>query len=88
MAPRGDLSSTGFALANPGQEYLVLEPGDTDDPFTVTLAAGTYAVEWFGLDRRETAHGDQVTVDRSGPVGFTGPLASTPAVLYLRRAGR
>ena len=28
MEPRGDLSSTGYALANPGQEYLVLQPSD------------------------------------------------------------
>lgn len=26
MQPRRDLASTGYALANPGSEYLVLEP--------------------------------------------------------------
>jgi len=46
MTPRGDLSSTGFALANPGAEYLVLQPNDAGGPFTVTLEAGTYAAEW------------------------------------------
>jgi len=38
MQPRGDLSSTGYALANPGQEYLVLQPGEAADPFTVYRA--------------------------------------------------
>ena len=26
MRPRDDLSSTGYVLANPGREYLVLQP--------------------------------------------------------------
>src|SRR5712691_6888287 len=47
MEPRGDLSSTGYALANSGEEYLVLQPSETVDPFTVTLDAGTYTVEWY-----------------------------------------
>src|SRR6266540_2780330 len=55
MQPRGDLSSTGYALANPGEEYLVLEASGT--PFTVTLEAGTYAVEWFSVEGRERFQG-------------------------------
>ena len=35
MEPRGDLSSTGYALANPGEEYLVL--GGTPDPLSLPL---------------------------------------------------
>ena len=45
MTPRGDLSSTGYALANPGQEYLVLQSDEPAKPFTVTLVAGSYRVE-------------------------------------------
>jgi hypothetical protein len=43
MAPRGDLASTRYLLADPGVEYLALqpEPGET---FTVTLEPGTYEV--------------------------------------------
>ncbi len=53
MTPRSDLSSTGYVLANPGEEYLVLQlrPG----PFTVTVEAGRYTVEWFDL--RESPDG-------------------------------
>lgn len=29
MEPRGELSSTGYALANPGTEYLVLQPSES-----------------------------------------------------------
>jgi hypothetical protein len=45
MESRGDLSSTGYVLANLGQEYLVLQLSETADPFTVTLEAGTYSVQ-------------------------------------------
>src|SRR6266545_3599874 len=79
MVPRGDLSSTGYALANPGVEYLVLAPGG--GPFRVMLAAGTYAVEWYDVTSRETVTAEPVTVE-DGPVDFTPPAA--PAVLYLR----
>jgi hypothetical protein len=86
MQPRQDLSSTGYALANPGEEYLVLQPSATTDPFTVRLAAGTYTVEWFGVESRQTMEAGEVTVERDESLGFTAPLAETePAVLYLRR---
>jgi hypothetical protein len=76
-------------LANPGQEYLVLEPSGAADPFTVRLAAGTYTVEWFGVDSRQTVGAGEVTVEPDESLGFTAPLAGTePAVLYLRRAAR
>ncbi len=89
MEPRGEMSSTGYALANPGQEYLVLEPDGTADPFSVTLAAGTYAVEWFSIGNRETVAAPNVTVESSAPVGFRAPFgAPAPAVLYLKQSGR
>jgi hypothetical protein len=87
MQPRGELSSTGYALADPGEEYLVLQPNATADPFTVTLAAGTYTVEWFGVDSRQTMRVGEVMVERDESLGFTAPSAEAePAVLYLRRS--
>ena len=89
MEPRGDLSSTGYALANPGEEYLVLQPSETADPFTVALDPGTYAVEWFGVNSRESVGADDLTVERGGSVSFTAPFAEVgPAVLYLKQVGR
>ena len=70
----------------PGEEYLVLQPSETADPFTVTLEAGTYAVEWFSVDSRETKGAGEVTVERDESIGFTAPFAEAgPAVLYLHR---
>jgi hypothetical protein len=85
MAPREDLSSTGYVLANPGQEYLVLQPSAAD-PFTVALEPGTYSAEWFSVPRRKTFPAEARTVDSSMAVGFSPPPETPgPAVLYLRK---
>jgi hypothetical protein len=89
MAPRGDLSSTGYALASPGQEYLVLQPAEQGGAFTVALEAGAYAAEWQDVATRETRGPEPVTVDGAGPTSFVAPFAQgSPAVLHLKRLGR
>jgi hypothetical protein len=86
MEPRDELSSTGFVLANPGEEYLILQPDGTAEPFSLNLEAGTYTVEWFSVNRRETKTNGQVTVDSVGDSKFMAPFAeSGPSVLYLKR---
>jgi hypothetical protein len=89
MAPRADLSSTGYALADPGQEYLVLQPGGAAGPFTVLLEPGTYTAEWFSVEGRQTVPGGTTTVDRSMGTGFSAlSEVSGPNVLYLKKVGR
>src|SRR5215207_352714 len=86
MEPRPDLSSTGFALANLGEEYLILQPGSGADPFTAKLESGTYQVEWFNVNGRETKSGGQVIVDSVGDPKFMAPFEENgAAVLYLKR---
>ena len=80
MTPQGLISSTGYALANPGSEYLVYQPESRG--FSVNLASGTYNVEWLN-----PATG-AITADTSASGGgartFIPPF-SGQAVLYLRR---
>ncbi len=86
MRPLTDVGPDGFALVNPGVEYLVLQADSDDGAFTIDLTPGTYEVEWFGIDRRETVLADELTVDQSASmVEFTSPVAPGPAVLYLSR---
>jgi hypothetical protein len=88
MEPRGDLSSSGYALVNPGREYLVLQPRETADPVAVDLAAGTYAVEWFGVERRETVPAGTQTIECATTQQFAVPSAlAGPVVLSLQRVG-
>jgi hypothetical protein len=85
MEPRSDLASTGYALADPGREYLVLQPSAAAGSFTVLLEPGTYTAEWFGIEDRRTVPGDATTVERSAATSFDPPAElSGPAVLYLK----
>jgi hypothetical protein len=85
-APRSDVTSTGYALAVPGTEYLVLQPAAAADTFTVTLEPGTYAAEWFDVTTRQTKVGSPVTVQKDMQSSFTTPFETAgPAVLHLRR---
>ncbi|HEX6759091.1 MAG TPA: hypothetical protein VF086_11905 [Propionibacteriaceae bacterium] len=86
MSPRTDLSETGFALADPGNEYLILQPSETGDPFTMTLTPGRYAVEWHSLGSRKTVPGTTLTVADDNPISSSAPFeAAGPAVVHLRR---
>ncbi len=77
--PQSGLCSTGYCLANPGQAYLVYQPGS--GAFSVNLAAGAYNYEWFN-----PASGAAVSTGVVGAAGgahpFTPPF-SGPAVLYV-----
>jgi hypothetical protein len=88
MEPRPDLSSTGYVLAKPGQEYLILQPSNTMDEFTATLEAGTYTVEWFSVNGRARKDVGHMTVG-SGTARLMPPFEEAgPAVLYLKRVLR
>jgi hypothetical protein len=86
MTPRAELGSTGYVLANPGQEYLVLQPDEHGEPFKVELPAGTYSVEWYDIASRETTAGDAVRLEKDARITFTAPFAQRgPSVLLLQR---
>ena len=81
MTPDVALSSTGYCLACPGSEYLVYQPVP-DTAFTVTLAAGTYAFEWFNPGAGAVASTGTFTAGDESR-SFTAPF-SGDAVLYLK----
>src|SRR5215813_9418353 len=84
MTPRGDLTSTGYALANPGWEYLVFAPGG--GTFTVNLSgvSGFFLVEWANPVTGATTAGSSISGDaqRSLSAPFSGDAA-----LYLKNSG-
>ena len=88
MEPREDLSSTGFALANSAKEYLVLQPSDTSEAFTIQLDPGVYTVEWFSVNSRETRRAEKVTIQGDISNSFVSPfLGAGPVVVYLKQTG-
>jgi hypothetical protein len=96
MTTKGEVIMTKNEIKQPPEPNfdaaagrLVLQSNETSDPFTVTLAAGTHAVEWFSVNTREAKGADKVTVGSNGNNSFTAPFAEAgPAVLYLRQKGK
>jgi parallel beta helix pectate lyase-like protein len=81
VVPHPELSTTGYALAWPGNQYLVYQPGTGS--FNVTLTAGDYTVEWFNPVEHTTT---TTTLTASGGAqSFSTPLnAGHDAVLFLK----
>jgi hypothetical protein len=89
MQPSPDVSETRFALADPGNEYLILQPGETGEAFIVTLMPGQYAVEWHSLRSRETVPGTTLTAGDADPISLSlPPEVAAPAVVHLHRISR
>lgn len=80
MTPQGELSTTGYCLANAGHEYLVYQPRTRE--FSVNLTASNYSFEWFNPTTGSVASTGSVKT-AGGSQAFTPPF-SGPAVLYLK----
>jgi hypothetical protein len=80
LAPRSDLASSKYCLANPGTEYLVYQP-KAGEAFSVELQLGIYRYEWF-----DPTSGTVAAEGRAEALGgrhqFEAPFKS-PSVLYL-----
>jgi hypothetical protein len=84
MAPRGELSSTGYCLAGgaPGRpEYLVLSSSRRPVSVDLSAHAGPFTVEWFEPVTGRTLAGG--TVAGGERRTFSNPFGVGDAVLYL-----
>jgi hypothetical protein len=81
MAPRPELASSGFCLADPGAEYLIYSM-NTAKPLTVLLIVGTYDYEYFDPKQGEERARGQIT-SSGGVHRFAAPFAHD-FVLYLK----
>jgi len=79
MLPSISVSSTGFALAKQGSEYLVYAPGGGS--FNVDLPSGNYSYEWFNPNRAMLVNTGCIKAS-GGSQSFLPPF-SGDAVLYL-----
>lgn len=82
MLPAGESASTGYCLANPGQEYLIYQP--EPGPFRVDLKAPavSYAVEWFNPATGTAEVGATVA---GGARREFAPPYQNDVVLYVKR---
>jgi hypothetical protein len=79
MTPQHGLSTSGYCLANPGSQYLVLS---TSNSFTLTAGTGTYTFEWFNPSTHALIQTGSMNVSSSQT--FTAPF-SGDAVLWLHK---
>jgi hypothetical protein len=82
MAPRPELSSTKYVLANPGGEYLIFQPDS--GPITVNLQKGQYRYEWF--NPRTGLASDKASLGASSGNITLSPPFSGSAVLFIQSA--
>jgi len=87
MVPHTEIASSGYCLANEGEEYLVYLPADDDGSAEKTVsvdlsaASAALAVEWFNPRTAETI---LAGTTRGGTIKeFTAPFPGD-AVLYVR----
>lgn len=59
-APRNDLASTQYCLANPGREYLVYLPEGGEADVDLSAVSGTIAATWFNPSTGARLNGDRV----------------------------
>jgi hypothetical protein len=85
MLPVSHVASTGYALVNPGEEYLILQP-EASAEFTVDVKRGSYECEWFSVEERKVRRSAATTAERDQKVGFKPPFEKAgPVVLYLKK---
>ena len=87
MTPQTEVASSGYCMANEGEEYLVYLPADDDGSVEKTVsvdlssASAALAVEWFNPRTAETI---LAGTTRGGTIKeFTAPFPGE-AVLYVR----
>jgi hypothetical protein len=79
MTPQDAMSTSGYALADPGSQYLVYS---TTNSFTLITVVGTYTFEWFNPSTHTTVQTGSMKVGNAQ--NFTAPFAGD-AVLWLRK---
>jgi hypothetical protein len=81
MVPRRDLASSGYALVNPGVEYLVYLAAAREVTVDLSDSSATFNVEWGNTINGDTAKG--ITVTGGNSRKFTAPYDSD-SILYLK----
>jgi hypothetical protein len=84
MAPRPDLASTRYCLADPGEEYLVYLPEGGKVTIDLCDARGSFTVEWYLPQLRRTLPGAR-PLPGGDYVATVAPYTGD-AVLHLKKS--
>lgn len=81
MSPLQGMSSTGYALADPGREYLIYQPDDGAFSVDGLMPQQAYDLEWFQPSSGQTI-AEENFVAQTPRHSFTPPMPGR-AVLYI-----
>lgn len=81
MAPAGWVSSTGYCLADPGNEYLIYQPEAGQFKVNLYGADRKFAVEWYRIETDELIEGRPFSCGMA--IDFTPPCAGE-VLLHLK----
>lgn len=82
MLPYPEISSTGYCLAKPGEEYLVYQPEAGQFKLRLFGACGSFRVEWFNPQTNKTLYGKSFTAGTA--IDFSPPYQGE-IILYLKK---
>ena len=82
--PRGELASSGYCLAAPGEEYLVYLPEGKEATLDLSGTTHRFTVEWFDPQRDKSIKGKPLA--GGAVVRLAPPFTSQQALVYLKRA--
>lgn len=82
MIPSAYMTSTGYCLSKPNDEFLIYQPEIA--PFTIKLmsAAGMFDAEWYDPGTRRIIRGEPV---KGGEHAYLAAPFRGDAVLYLKK---
>jgi hypothetical protein len=80
--PHSELCTSGYCLADPGQEYLFFFPAGGNEGISLRGCPGLYQMQWFDPATGKTYQAEPITGDTNHAP--SAPFAGM-SVLYLRR---
>ena len=84
MAPRPELASTGYCLADAGKTYLVYQPKARGNRLKLKIEAGSYRIEWMDCASGKLKETDRLEQVQEGTVSLAPPFDGA-SIACLRR---
>ncbi len=82
MIPEPDLASSGYCLANKGNEYLVYLPDSLGVELNLEETSGIFGAEWFNPENGEFKVSESIA--GGSKLSFHSPFGTTATLLYLK----
>jgi len=83
MTPEPDLASSNYCLANPGVEYLVYLPDNTEVSLNLEETSGAFSSEWFNPATGKFRETENITGGQN--VSMDSPFETSNVLVHLKK---